>query len=159
MKKLRYYSEKAIYFYPVIFILLEGGVAYSLIFRENSSGASELYLLAAAVSIVLIYDIAEGFRLLYIKKKCKNLGTEYKGRIVGKVGRSTIKSGYFYQLLVLYKNGKITTPLIEAKYVDKLKCRRCRVYEYKCMTYTDGFTLCEKGETPAKIQIVHKSSK
>ncbi len=158
MKRLRYYNEKSLWLHIAIFILLESGLAYSIIHRENSS-PWELYLLAAVVGIVLIIDISEGFRLLYAKRKCLNLGTQYKGRITGRFGHSTMKSGYFYQLAVLYKNGKIITPPIEAKYVDKLKYRRCTVHEYKGMTYVDGFTLCEKGDTPIDIQIIHKQNK
>ncbi len=142
----------------MIFILLEGGLAYSIIHRKSSS-PWELYLLAAAVGIALTLDISEGLHLLYTKRKCLNLGTQYKGRITVRFGRSTMKSGYFYQLTVLYKNGKIITPPIEAKYVDRLKCRRCTVHEYKGMTYVDGFTLCEKGDTPIDIQIIHKPNK
>ncbi len=157
MKKLRYYSEKTIWFYLAIFLITEG--CFICVLTDKRQNTRETILLAAAVGIILLIEIAKGLHQMYTKHRCIKYGTAYKGRIVGKFGHNTMKSGYFYQLLVLYKNGKITTPLIEAKYVDKLKYRRCKVYEYSGMTYADGFTLCEKGEAPAKIQIVHKPSK
>ncbi len=92
--------------------------------------------------------------MLHKKRICVLKGQQYEGRIVGKIGISTFRKGYFYKLVVLYKKGKITTPLIQAKYVDALKNKKCIVNVYGDNMYICGYSLCRKGDSPVKIRIV-----
>ncbi|WP_302842869.1 hypothetical protein [Ruminococcus bicirculans (ex Wegman et al. 2014)] len=92
--------------------------------------------------------------MLYKKRICTLKGQQYKGRIVGKIGINAYREGYFYKLVVLYEKGKITTPLIQTKYVDALKNKRCIVNVYGNNVYICGYSLCKKGDLPIKIRIV-----
>ena len=152
MKKVNYYNELYIYkdlalfiifLSVIIFLILDNNLDYTII------------LISAAVIIISLYSSLGGIFLLYKKNKCKAKGASYEGRITGKIGINTLKKGYYYKLRVLYKNGKIITPLIASKYVDNLKSKKCSVYEYNNMVYVDDYQLCNKGEKAVKISILN----
>lgn len=155
MKRLYYYAEKSKYIH--IFLLLVFLFLLIDCCISNQNQLDKAILGIAIISIVLnIYKAMEGITLKYKKYICISKGTQYKGRIVGKIGISTIRKGYFYKLVILYGNSKVSTPLIQAKYVDALKSKKCIVNEYNGNIYINGYSLCEKGDLPVKISIVDK---
>lgn len=151
MKKLRYRREKSLLVYlPMTALFMGVGIFSALGERHDRADL----LISAAVVIVGLCSCAESLILLYKKRKCKTHGTAYKGRITGKTGHSTARSGYFYTLKVRYKNGSVTTPLIDSRYVDRLKSRNCTVYEYGGMVYIDDYQLCVGDEKAADINLL-----
>lgn len=151
MKKVHYQKEVSMY-KDLALLALYLSVIIFLIFDNNQDYT--IILISAAVVIICLYSSLEGIFLLYKKTQCKTKGSSYEGRITGKIGISTVRKGYYYKLRVLYKNGKIMTPLIAPKYVDNLKSKKCTVYEYNNMTYVDDYQLCDKGEKTVKIRIL-----
>ena len=151
MKKVHYYKEISMYkdlalfiifLSVIIFLVLDNNLDYTII------------LISTTVVIISLYSSLGGIFLLYKKSKCKAKGDSYEGRITGKIGVNTLKNGYYYKLRVLYKNGKIITPLIASKYIDNLKSKKCSVYEYNDMVYVGDYQLCKKGEKAVKISIL-----
>lgn len=151
MKKLYYHKELSIYKDLVLFIIFLSIIIFLIL--DNNLDYS-IILISAAVVIISLYSSLEGIILLYKKTKCKTKGNSYEGRVTGKIGINTLKKGYYYKLKVLYKNGKVITPLIASKYIDNLKSKKCSVYEYNDMTYVDDYQLCNKGEEAVKISII-----
>lgn len=158
MKKLYYYHEKTLYPYLTLCLLLIFDSLYCYAFRAYKNEWYG-YLLEGGLTIYFIFEITKSIKLLYKKRKCKRHGIVYDGKILSKEGYSTLKFGYFYRLNVAYKNGKFKTPLIQSKYVDKLKEKNCKVYEYNDVIYVDNFILCRKGESPINITISRNSNK
>lgn len=154
MQKLYYYKEKTKYFhFSAIILFLFIMIYLYLIEKEKVDPMILLYIL---VIFVQLYECSEGIIIMYKKLKCRSKGTKYDGLIVGEIDHSTIRNGYFYQLIILYNNGKVKTPYIRSKFVDKIKSKRCSVYEYNNMTYIEGFELCKKGEKPINIRIIRE---
>lgn len=152
MKKVYYHKEISKYKDLFLFLLFLSVIIF-LILKNNFDHA--IILIPAIAAILSLCSSLSGFALLYKKILCKSKGTSYEGRITGKRGKSTSKKGYYYELQVLYQNGKIKTPLIPYKYVDNLKSKKCKVYEYKNMTYVDGYQLCCNDEKPINIRIIN----
>lgn len=152
MKKVRYQKEISKYKDLFLFLLFSSVIIF-LILKNDFDNT--IILVPAIAAVLSLCSSFPGFALLYKKILCKSKGTPYEGRITGKTGKSTSKNGYYYELQVLYQNGKIKTPLIPYKYVDDLKSKKCIVYEYKNMTYVDGYQLCCNGEKPVNIRIIN----
>lgn len=152
MKRLYYYSEKTKYFHTLLLLFFSFLTVY-LSFDKNYNDKTGIGIFAAAI-LVNAYEASEGIILLYKKHICISKGQQFEGRIVGKIVISTINKGYFYKLIVLYKNGKISTPIIQTKYVDALKSKKCIVNVYNSLIYINGYTLCSKGDDPVEIKIV-----
>ncbi len=151
MKKVHYHKELSIYKDLVMFIIFLS-VTIFLILDNNLDYT--IILISVAVVIISLYSSLGGIFLLYKKTKCKSKGNSYEGRITGKIGINTLKKGYYYKLKVLYKNGKVITPLIASKYINNLKSKKCSVYEYNDMTYVDDYHLCNIGEKAVEISII-----
>lgn len=134
----------------LVFILIL--IDCTVLTKDNDIAVLGIALLSIALNF---YKAIEGVTLLYKKHICISKGVKHEGRIVGKIGVSTIRNGYFYKLIVLYEKDKITTPLIQAKYVDNLKTKKCIVYVYDNKSYISGYTLCGKGDSPVKIRVVN----
>ncbi len=109
MRRMHYHKEISMYrdlalfalfLSVIIFLVLDNNLDYTVI------------LVSSAIVIISMFSSLDGILLLYKKTQCKTKGNSYEGRITGKIGRSTVKNGYYYKLNVLYKNGKIITPLI-----------------------------------------------
>lgn len=126
-------------------------IIWSFSMNNNDKTVTVIFITAF---LLHAYEASEGIILLYKKHICTSKGQQFEGRIVGKIGISTLRKGYFYKLIVLYKNGKISTPLIQAKYGDALKSRKCVVNVCNNLIYINGYTLCSKGDTPVKIRII-----
>lgn len=153
MKRLYYYVEKTMYIHILLILLFSSILFY--VFYRNEYRLDNAILGIAILSILFnSYKAADGIILLYKKRICTLKGQQYKGRIVGKIGINAYREGYFYKLVVLYEKGKITTPLIQTKYVDALKNKRCIVNVYGNNVYICGYSLCKKGDSPVKIRIV-----
>lgn len=152
MKKLHYYKEKTKYFHLAVILLFSYIMIYLYLIRKDKVDA--IILLFILMILVQMYECFEGIVIMYKKLKCKSKGTLYEGMIIGKIGHSTHRKGYFYQLVVLYSNGKVKTPYIQSKLVDKIKSKKCKVYEYNKITYIEGFELCNKGEKGIDIRII-----
>lgn len=152
MKKLHYYKEKTKYFHLAVILLF----SYIIIdlYLISKDKVDSMILLYILMILVQMYQCFEGIVIMYKKLKCKSKGTLYEGIIIGKIGHSTVKQGYFYQLIVLYSNGKVKTPYIQSKYVDKIKNKKCKVYEYNKITYIEGFELCKKNNEGINIRII-----
>lgn len=153
MKKLYYYVEKAKYIH-ILLILLFSTILIFVCFHNKQHTDNAILGISILSILYNSYRALEGFILLHKKRICVLKGQQYEGRIVGKIGISTFRKGYFYKLVVLYKKGKITTPLIQAKYVDALKNKKCIVNVYGDNMYICGYSLCRKGDSPVKIRIV-----
>ena len=157
MKKLRYYREKTLPFHAAFLIVFS--VLYVDLYIIRADSIDVKFLLIAVLCVIFpVWYIAESIMLLSRKNRCLSDGTEYEGMIVGKVGMTMYGGGYCYRLAVKYKNGRrAVTPAVQAKYADRLKSRKCKVYEFGDETYVTGFTLCEKHEEPAEIRVMDKS--
>jgi len=151
MKKAYYQKEISKYRDWFRFLLF---LSVILFLTSDSRADRTIIPISATAAIVSLLSSFSGIILLYRKIQCKAKGTPYEGRITGKRGISTLKNGYYYELQVIYKNGKIITPTISSKYVDNLKSKRCTVYEYKNMTYVDDYQLCCKGEKSIRIRVI-----
>ena len=104
MRRMHYHKEISMYrdlalfalfLSVIIFLVLDNNLDYTVI------------LVSSAIVIISMFSSLDGILLLYKKTQCKTKGNSYEGRITGKIGRSTVKNGYYYKLNVLYKNGKI----------------------------------------------------
>ena len=153
MKRLYYYAEKTKYVH-LLFILISLAVLVFLYTQHDRHNDNAILGVAFLSILYNSYKLSDGLILLYKKRICTQRGQQYDGRIVGKIGKSTLREGYFYKLIVLYEKDKITTPLIQAKYVEALKSKKCIVYVYDNKAYISGYTLCEKGDSPIKVRIV-----
>ena len=155
MKRLYYYAEKSKYihiFLSLVFLFLLVDCCIS-----NQNNLDKAILGIAIISIIInVYKSLEGITLKYKKYICISKGTKYKGRIIGKTGINSLRNGYFYKLVILYGNSKVYTPLIQAKYVDALKSKKCIVNKYNNNIYINGYSLCEKGDLPVKIRIIDR---
>lgn len=149
MKRLYYYSEKTKYLHISLLLVYLFLIICS--FSMNNKTGIVIFITAFFLHA---YEASEGIILLYKKHICISKGQQFEGRIVGKIGISTLRKGYFYKLIVLYSNGKISTPFIRTKYADALKSRKCVVNIHNNLIYINGYTLCSKGDTPIKIRIV-----
>ena len=153
MKRLYYYVEKTKYIH-ILLILLFSSVLF-FVYYNNEHHVDYAILAIAILSVLFnLYKVVDGIILLYKKRICTLKGQQYEGIIVGKIEISAFKEGYFYKLVVLYEKGKITTPLIQTKYVDALKNKRCTVNVYGNNVYISGYSLCRNGDTPVEIRIV-----
>ena len=156
MKRFRYYREKTLPFHAAFLVVFS--VLYVDLYIIRADRIEVKFLLIAVLCVIFpVWFIVESILLLSWKNRCLANGTEYEGTVVGKVGLTMYSGGYCYRLVVKYKNGRAVTPAVQAKYVDRLKSRKCKVYEFEDETYVTGFTLCQKHEEPAEIRVMDKS--
>ena len=156
MKRFRYYREKTLPFHAAFLIVFS--VLYVDLYVIRADSIDVKFLLIAVLCVIFpVCFIVQSIMLLSTRSRCLSGGTEYEGTIVGKVGITMYSGGHCCLLVVKYQNGRTVTPAVQAKYADRLKSRKCKVYEAGDESYVTGFTLCAKHEDPAEIRVMDKS--
>lgn len=153
MRRLYYYVEKTMYIH-ILLILLFSSILFYVLYRSEYQVDNTILAIAVLSVILNSYKALDGIILLYKKRICTLKGQQYEGKLVGKIGTSAFREGYFYKLVITYEKGKIITPLVQTKYVDSLKNKKCIVNVYGNNVYVCGYSLCKKGDSPVKIRIV-----